>query len=148
MAPSGKKKKFVTVKQHSAEHGQTMLANDRFAGRLFGRSGRSPQHQQKHLFHLCWRICVTSFLYSACYHIRTVQHELAIEEVQGLQRGRGLTSLRHWLAGIGAVEDTEDRHRFHADFVSVNHPPQFVRLEFLDGRKAAQTATSFEEVIA
>ena len=52
------------------------------------------------------------------------------------------------LAGIGAVEGTEDRFRLAADFVGVDHAALVVGREGLDGIEAAEAAALIEKIEA
>src|SRR5690606_38680274 len=77
---------------------------------------------------------------------RLVVGELAVEQIQCLDRRGRLTTARHALAGVRTIESTEDRLPFHPDLVSVDHAPAILFRRLLDGNEAGKPATFVEEV--
>ena len=69
-----------------------------------------------------------------------VQDEAAVEEVESLNGCGGLPANSGALAGIRAIEGSENGFRFAADFVGVNHAAQSLAGEGFHGLKAAETA--------
>lgn len=73
---------------------------------------------------------------------------MAVEEIEGLDGCGAGAADGGALAGVGAIEGTEDSLGFAADFVGVDHAALIVGSEGLDGIEAAEAAALIEEIEA
>ena len=142
------KQKLVAVKQRPTERCEAVFADDRCGVGEFRSGGRAAEGELVGVGDLFLGIG-TSLLLHACRKCRALLLcEDAVEEVEGLDGGGAFDAAGGALAGVGAVEGTEDGFGFAAHFMGVDHAALIVGIEGLDGIEAAEATALIEEIEA
>ena len=96
---------------------------------------------------LCGDVVTGFLLHASGEGMRMIECETAVEEIQRLDRRGAGAADGGALAGVGAIEGSEDGFRFTTDFVRVDHAALVPCRGCLNGCEAAQTAALVEEVV-
>src|SRR5438105_40314 len=116
------KDEFVAAKTSAAKHGQAVLSRALRRGGSFLRFRRAVKQEVESKAHLSLDAGASLAGQPGGELLALLQHESAVEQVQGLERGDAAHALGGNLAAIRTIERAERAVLLHTNLGHINHP--------------------------